>query len=138
MPSEKIAVIVAINADDGSPLTVANQAYDVVGPALLKATRLPEAAKPEPDPEWQRYVGLYADPWGWEYEVLILGGDLVIYDYAHPPYDDASSGFSRLIPIDGSTFRRPNNELLTFELDEDGNVVRIKRNNNYLFPEEKE
>jgi CubicO group peptidase (beta-lactamase class C family) len=138
VPSEKIAVIVAINADDGSPLTVANQAYDVVGPALLKATRLPEAAKPEPDREWQRYVGLYADPWGWEYEVLILGGDLVIYDYAYPPYDDASSGFSRLIPIDGSTFRRPNNELLTFELDEDGNVVRIKRNNNYLFPEEKE
>ncbi len=137
VPSEKIAVIVAINADDGSPLTVANQAYDVVGPALLKATRLPEAAKPEADPEWQRYVGLYADPWGWEYEVLILGGDLVIYDYAYPPYDDASSGFSRLTPIEGSTFRRPNNELLTFELDEDGNVVRIKRNNNYLFPKEK-
>jgi len=137
VPSEKIAVIVAINADDGSPLTVANQAYDVVGPALLKATRLPEAAKPEADPEWQRYVGLYADPWGWEYEVLILGGDLVIYDYAYPPYDDASSGFSRLTPIEGSTFRRPSNELLTFELDEDGNVVRIKRNNNYLFPKEK-
>ena len=136
VPSEKIAVIVAINADDGSPFTVARQAYSVIAPPLLKATRSPEAPKPEADPEWQRYVGLYADPWGWEYEVLILGGELVMYGYDYPPWDNAATGYTRLTPVEGSTFRRPNNELVSFELDEDGDVIRIKRNNNYLFPKE--
>jgi len=137
VPSEKIAVIVALNADDGSPFTVAKQAYKTIGPALLKATREPEAPKRDADPAWQSYVGLYADPWGWEYEVLILGGNLVMYGYDYPPYDDASSGFTRLTPVKGSTFRRPDNELVTFELDEDGKVERIKRRNDYIFPKEK-
>jgi D-alanyl-D-alanine carboxypeptidase len=137
VPDEKIAVIVAINADDGSPATVARQAYDVIAPSLVNATRKPEAPKLEADPAWRRYVGLYADPWGWEYEVLILNGELLIYGYDYPPYNDASSGYTSLTPVEGSTFRRPDNDLVTFELDDDGNVLRIKRNNNYLFPEEK-
>jgi len=133
-PGEKIAVIVAINADDGSPLTVARQAYDAIAPSILRATQKPEAPKPEVDPAWQRYVGLYADPWGWEYEVVILNGELVIYGYDYPPYNDATYGYSSLTPVEGSTFRRPNKDLVTFELDENGNVVRVKRNNNYIFP----
>ncbi len=137
VPDEKIAVIVAINADDGSPATVARQAYSVIAPAILKATRQPSEPKPEMDPEWQRYVGLYSDPWGWEYEVLILDGELVIYGYDYPPWDNASTGYSKLTPVAGPTFRRPNKELLTFEVDENGDVFRIKRNNNYLFPKEK-
>jgi hypothetical protein len=134
VPSEKVAVIVATNADDGIPYSIAKQAYDVVGPALLKATRRPEAPKREADPAWQRYVGLYADPWGWEEEVLILGGELVMYEHYYPPYDDASSGYTRLTPVEGSTFRRPDNELVTFELGEDGQVVRIKKRYDYLYP----
>jgi len=137
VPSEKIAVIVAINTDDGSPATVARQAYDVVAPAILKATKKPAAPAPEADPEWQRYVGLYADPWGWEYEVLILNGEIVMYGYDYPPHSDASWGYTPLTPVEGTTFRRPNKDPVTFELDEDGTVVRIKRNNNYLFPKEK-
>lgn len=137
VPSEKIAVIVAINADDGSPYTVARQAYSVFAPPIRAATRKPSPPKPEADPLWQRYVGLYADPWGWEYRVLILGGDLVIYGYDYPPWDNASTGYTELAPVEGSTFRLPDNEVLTFELDERGDVVRIKRNNNYLFPKPK-
>jgi CubicO group peptidase (beta-lactamase class C family) len=137
VPNEKIAVIVAINADNGSPLTVARQAYDVIAPAILEATRKPPASAPVADPEWQRYVGLYADPWGWEYEVLILGGELVMYGYDYPPWENASTGYTRLEPVEGTTFRRPNKDLVTFELDEEGNVIRVKRNNNYLFPKEK-
>ena len=136
VPSEKIAVVVAINADDGSPYPFTSQAYEVVGPALLKATREPAAPKPEMDPAWQSYLGLYTDPWGWEYEVLILGGELVMYGYNYPPSDNASSGFTRLTPIEGSTFRMPDNELVTFELDENGKVERIKKRSDYLFPKE--
>ena len=117
VPSEKIAVIVAINADDGSPYTVALQAYYVFAPPILAATRKPAPPKPEADPAWQRYVGLYSDPWGWEYRVMILGGDLVIYGYDYPPWEDASTGYSELTPVEGSTFRRSDNEVVTFELD---------------------
>ena len=137
VPSEKIAVIVAINADDGSPATVARQAYQSIAPAILKATKKPAAPKAEADPEWQRYVGLYADPWGWEYEVLILNGELVMYGYDYPPHRDASLGYTSLTPVEGTTFRRPNKDLVTFELDDAGDVVRVKRNNNYLFPKKK-
>lgn len=136
LPGEKIAVIVAINADDGSPYTVARQAYSVFAPPIREAVREPSPPKPDPDPAWQRYVGRYSDPWGWEYEVLILGGDLVIYGFDYPPWEDAATGYSRLTPVEGSTFRQPNNAMLTFELDSNGDVVRIKRNNNYLFPTE--
>lgn len=136
VPDEKIAVIVAINADDGSPLTVARQAYSVFAPPIREATRKPAPPKPPFDPAWKRYVGLYADPWGWEYEVTILDEALVIYGYDYPPWDDASTGYSELTPVEGTTFMRPNKELLIFELDDNGDVVRIKRNNNYLFPKE--
>jgi hypothetical protein len=137
VPGEKIAVIVAINADDGSPYTVALQAYSVFAPPILAATKKPSPKKPETDPAWQRFVGLYADPWGWEYQVMILGGDLVIYGYDYPPWEDASTGYTELTPVEGSTFRRSDNEVVTFELDSNGDVIRIKRNNNYLYPKEK-
>ncbi len=135
VPEEKIAVIAVLNADDRSPSLFSRQAYEVVGPALLKATR-PEtvAKKPVEDPAWQNYVGLYSDPWGWEYEILILGGKLVEFGYEYPPDESASAGYTTLIPVEGATFRRPDNEGMTFELDDDGAVIRIKRRNDYIFP----
>jgi hypothetical protein len=68
---------------------------------------------------------------------MILGGELVMYGYDYPPWENASTGYTTLTPVEGSTFRRPNKDLVTFELDDAGNVVRVKRNNNYLFPKEK-
>ena len=135
VPEEKVAVIAILNADDRSPGLFSRQAYEVVGPELMKATR-PEttATKTAADPAWENFVGRYADPWGWEYEVLILGGELVMYSPGFPPDDDASSGYTRLTLIEGSTFRRPDNEVVTFELDESGRVERIKRRNDYIFP----
>lgn len=136
VPREKIAVIVSLNADDGTTFSFASQAYKVVGPALLIASKGPAAPKPEADPAWQRYVGLYTDPWGEEYKVLILGGELVMYSYEYPPSENAASGYSKLTPVEGSTFRMPDNELVTFELDDDGKVVRVKRRNDFIFPME--
>jgi CubicO group peptidase (beta-lactamase class C family) len=137
VPDEKIAVMVAINADDGSPYTVALQAYSVFAPPILAAAKKPSPPKPVADPAWQRYVGLYSDPWGWEYEVMILGGKLVIYGYDYPPWNDATTGYTELEPVEGTTFRRPDNELVTFELDANGEVVRIKRDNNFLYPKQR-
>lgn len=135
VPEEKIAVIAVINADDRSPYLFSRQAYEVLGSAILEATRPePVAGKSIADPSWQDFVGLYTDPWGWEYEVLILDGNLVVYGYDYPPDDDASVGYTTLAPVEGTTFRRPDNEKVTFELDDTGAVVRIKRRNDYIFP----
>ena len=60
-----------------------------------------------------------------------------MYGYDYPPYYDASSGYTTLTPVEGATFKRPNNDLVIFELDDSGQVLRIKRNNNYLFPKKK-
>ena len=73
VPSEKIAVIVAANADDADPSSIARKAYDVMAPAIAAATATPEPPRVA-DPAWQRYTGTYTDPWGWEYEVLVLDG----------------------------------------------------------------
>ena len=135
VPEEKVAVITVINADDRSPGLFSRQAYEVVGSAILEATRAKTVTvESVVDPAWRDYVGLYSDPWGWEYEVLILDGHLVVYGFDYPPDDDASVGYTTLTPVEGTTFRRPDNEKVTFELDDSGAVVRIKRRNDYIFP----
>lgn len=39
----------------------------------------------QPDSNWNRYVGTYTDPFGWEAEVMVFNNKLVIYDYSYPP-----------------------------------------------------
>ena len=128
-PSEKIAVIALVNSDDGQPHVFAYEAYEAFG----KADSLPKA-EASPHPEWQPYFGLYADPWEWEYRVLELDGDLVLYDYSYPPANSARSGVTILEPVSEHTFRMPDGDLVVFELDASGAVERIKRRSDYIFP----
>jgi hypothetical protein len=86
------------------------------------------------DPAWESYLGLYSDPWGWEYRVLILGGQLVIYSYDYPPAESAEDGVTRLEPVEGDRFKMAEGEYVIFETDDDDNVVRMKRRTDYLFP----
>lgn len=139
VPDEKIAVIAMLNADDRSPYAFCIQAYNLIGAAVLEAASASAPSRPETfDPAWERFVGVYADPWGWEYEVLVLDGRLVVYGYEYPPDDNAASGYTPLTWVEGTTFKRPDNERLTFELGDDGSVTRIKRRNDYIFPKSSE
>jgi len=134
-PARKMAVIVAINADDGSPGELGFRAYDLLAPAIASAAASPEpSAPPRPDPAWRRYLGTYADPWHWEYEVMVVGGDLVLYARSYPPADDPGEGVTRLEPVAEHTFRMPDGEPLVFELDAAGRVERIRRRHDYLYP----
>lgn len=135
IPSEKIAVIAMTNADDGSPSLFANQAYDLVGDAIRRAVKPP----PEPqvaNPGWRKYLGTYTDPWGWEYQVLISGGQLVMYDHGYPPADEATSGLTRLTHVEGNTFLMEDGENVVFELDDGGRVERVRRRYEFLTPVE--
>lgn len=133
VPSEKIAVVAMTNADDASPSPFSEQAYEVVGPVLVEAVT-PQPPERKADPAWEKYLGVYSDPWGWEYRVLVLDDQLVMYDHDYPPVEDAADAVTRLTPVAEHTFRMSDGELVVFELDDDGKVERIKRRYDYIYP----
>ncbi len=133
VPSEKVAVIVATNADDGSPSQFSTRAYDLLGAAIAQATTPEPKAKPF-DSAWRQYLGTYADPWGWEYQVMILHQELVMYEHSYPPEDSPTGGLTRLEPVSEHTFRMSDGELVVFEINNQGAVERIKRRFDYIYP----
>lgn len=132
-PAAKLAILAITNADDGSPGFFTSRIYDVLAPAVDKATA---QSPPEPrkDPAWHRYVGRYTDPWHWEYQVRILDGQLVMYGHNYPPDGNPEGGVDRLVPVAEHTFRLGDGELVVFELDEQGKVERIRRRYEILLP----
>ncbi|MCH9650621.1 MAG: beta-lactamase family protein [Deltaproteobacteria bacterium] len=152
VPKEKLGVIAMTNADDGSPSQFSYQVYDALGPAILSALEAPspegsgvpkpldsgashqETARKAPA-DWQRYVGKYEDPWGWQYEVLVLGDRLAVYEHNYPPEESSTSSLTRLEPIGEHRFRLPDGESMVFELDAKGRVERIQRRYEYLYPQ---
>jgi CubicO group peptidase (beta-lactamase class C family) len=133
VPREKIAVIAMTNADDARPHSFTYEAYDVVGPPIVEATA-PEVQEKELDPAWKSFLGVYTDPWGWKEEVMILDGQLILYSYSYPPDENADSGITPLTHVEGTTFKRPDGELVVFELGEDGTVERLKKRYEYFYP----
>jgi CubicO group peptidase (beta-lactamase class C family) len=133
-PERDIAVIAFTNADDASPGFFARQAFDLVGRPLAAAAAPAAPPVREPDPAWQRYLGIYSDPWNWEYQVLVLGGGLVMYDHAYPPEEDPESAVTTLTPAGAHTFRMPDGEMVVFEMGEDGSVLRLRRRYEILLP----
>jgi CubicO group peptidase (beta-lactamase class C family) len=130
---EKIAVLVMTNSDDGNPGSYVRQAFRYVAPAIKKAAS-PEKKPPALDPAWKKYAGLYRSPWG-DTQVLEHGGELVAID---PTSDDPLDGVSRLTPVRSGVFRLESKrggaavgELVSFEEDSQGRVVRIKVGDNY-------
>ena len=136
-PDKKIAVIVMSNAEDGSPSFFANKIFDLLAPAILKAVA-PEPQVAKFDPVWKKYVGKYADPTDWEYEVMILNDALVLYGYDYPPEENPAAGLIQLTPEGAHRFRMTgengDGELLIFEFDSDGEVKRIKKGENFIYP----
>lgn len=136
-PEDKIGVIVMSNAEDGSPSFFANKIFDVVAPAIKKATE-PSAKIAEHNPEWKKYVGKYSDPFEWESEVMILNNELVLYGFSYPPDENPKDGITELTPEGEHTFRMTgengNGELLIFEMDSNDRVKRVKVGENFIYP----
>ena len=137
-PKEKVAVIVMVNADDGVPGFFAGRALSMLAPVIAKLTAAPPPAAPKADPVWQKYVGTYTDPSGWDTKVMIMNEKLVMYGYSYPPEDDPSGAIAELTPEGNGVFRLGGDdgsgELVIFELGPDGKVVRIKAEENFLYP----
>lgn len=136
-PKEKVAVIVMVNADDGEPGFFAARAMSMLAPAIAKITAVP-APPAKFDPAWQKYVGTYTDPSGWETKVLIMDNTLMMYGLSYPPEDDPMGSLSELVFEREGVFRvggeDGSGELVYFEMGPDGKVARIKAEENYLVP----
>ena len=107
-----------------------------MAPAILESTRVAER-RPEPEGGWSRYVGRYRTPWS-DSQVLILDGELVVINPTEP---DPMPGLIKLIPVGEHVFRMQSKdgylshgELVVFDLDHDGSVVRMKSGENYANP----
>lgn len=137
IPKEKIGVIVLTNADDGTPGFFAQKVLKLLSPIIEKAVT-PEAPVAEPDPAWNKYVGLYTDPSWFDTEVMILNNKLVMNGYSYPPEEDPVGEIVELTPEGENTFRMTgengNGELVVFELDDNDIVVRVKVGENYIYP----
>ena len=133
VPEARVGVVIMVNASDVSPYVFSYEALDLVGSAIAASTRVVED-DPVTDPSWQRYLGLYSDPWGWEYRVLLLSDRLILYSHDYPPSESAEEGVTHLEQVEGDTFRMSEGEFVTFEMDERGRVARIKRRTDYLYP----
>lgn len=134
-PASKIAVIAMVNADDASPNDFANQALDVLGPAIRASTPAPDVARfLVTTDQLARYTGLYTDPWDWRYRVIVKDGTLHFYEHDYPPSDRAESNLNRLEPIAEHTFRMGDGENVVFEMAADGTVERVRRRYEYLTP----
>jgi len=136
-PEEKTAVVVLINADDAAPGRFSGRALAMLGPAIQQALRA-DAPPAPPAQAWNRYLGAYRDPWGWQTDVLVYRGRLVLYDYSYPPEEDPTQVLTELTPEGEHTFRMTGNngsgERAIFELGPDGEVVRLKVGENYTYP----
>jgi CubicO group peptidase (beta-lactamase class C family) len=132
--ARKLGVAVLTNADDAAPGPFARRALDMVGTAIDGPPAPP--AEKRPDPAWSRYLGTYTDPWGWEFEVLLLDGELALYEHNYPPDEDPGASVSRLTPVSGEphAFVMGDGERLTFVLDADGSVRHMQRRYDILTP----
>ena len=84
-------------------------------------------------------MGKYRAFWA-DYAVLVMNGKLVLID---PTEQDPTASMLTLTPVAEHTFRIDGEgfgelgELVVFELGANGEVVRIKLGENYVYPQDK-
>ena len=131
-PTENVGVVVFTNGGDGNPGRYVNKAFEWIAPAIVRAAASPTPAAAA-DPSWTQYVGMYRSRGG-ERQVMVINEELVVIS---PLSDNPMTGKSILRPLDEHTFRiegtggGPHGELARFELDADGNVLRLYMGVNY-------
>jgi D-alanyl-D-alanine carboxypeptidase len=121
----KIGVIALVNANDGDPDRFVDQAFSLVAPALARAAAKPALPKVA-DPAWEKFTGKYY----WknsEDEIMVLDGELcLVTPDAESPWETRT----RLEPVAENAFLMHGGyapgEVLTFEVDANGKVVRYR------------
>jgi len=132
-PKKKIAVIFMANSLGISAGGYARGIYHIIQPAILAAQDTSGKEK-STDNKLLKYTGTYTyDPWGGEGVVIPWKGGLSM---AFFPDDNPPTDLMKLKHIKDNLFHRvrddgESGEEIEFILDENGNVVSIKRHSNY-------
>jgi CubicO group peptidase (beta-lactamase class C family) len=127
-PQDKIATTFMTNGRRVSASGFARTAYDIVAPAIRSAVK---GGGDPPDPELERFTGLYSRPLGTESVVLTWKGQLVVIGL---PTSDPLGGMTKLRHVEGGSFRRIRSdgelgEEYLFEEDADGAMRYWVHNN---------
>ncbi len=130
-PQEQFAAIFMTNAQGVNTGLYTRAAYEVVAPAIAAALSSDEYEAP--DPILSTYVGRYERPLGGETEVIVWQGKLAMLSL---PTENPLNALAKLKHLGEHTFQRIRDdgelgEKLTFEIGDDGKVVRVWRNNQY-------
>ena len=136
-PEFKFGVIVLTNADDGNPRLYTSKAFEFLFPAIKRATESFITIS-EPDPDWNQYTGVYT----WknsDIEISILNNKLTMI---LPEEDNPLKSRITLEPVSKHMFRAfpaqwhysLNGEIMTFEFNEEGEIVRFGNANFYWIP----
>ena len=132
-PKTEIAVICMANASGVSVGKYAQGIHKIISKAIQAAQDNPDQSEPT-DPSLLKYAGTYTDdPWGGESTVIPWEGGLglVYLPSTTPPTD-----ITKLRHIKDNHFKRirKNGDIgedIIFVLDDEGNVVSMKRHSNY-------
>jgi hypothetical protein len=131
-PEERVATIVMANTFDTDAHALAQQAYQLVGPAIKAAVADSTPPRP-PHAELDRYLGSYST-FGGELEVIRWEGGLATM---RVPSDDPVRSITKYRQTGEHTFRAVRSdgalgETLTFDLDQNGRPFLLRTN--YLMP----
>ena len=124
-----IGLVLLTNALGSMPLKYIKQGYRTILPEFIKVT---EKAKAEPDPAWQKFLGIYASDWGFE-KVIIRENQLQIIslDFVDdPPVILEPTDTENVFTLQE---RGQSNETACFELGKDGTVEKLWIRNEYMF-----
>jgi CubicO group peptidase (beta-lactamase class C family) len=130
-PRDKIAVIFMTNGQGTSTGMYSNATFDAIAPAVAAALESPGEGKAL-DPALEKFVGRYERPLGGESHVLPWKGGLAVLSL---PSSNPTNSLTRLKHMGDNIFRRIRGdddlgEEVVFELDADGEVVRMWRHSN--------
>lgn len=132
-PEDKIAAIALTNSNDSEPSKVIDGIFNWVAPRILEAMPKPKPAQVD---GLERYAGKYRT-YSNLTNVMLHDGGLVLFS---PLEEDPFAAAAKLIPEGEHTFRVEaangfglHGEKVTFELNPDGTVYRMKTGANYAY-----
>ncbi len=132
-PQEKFAAIFMTNAQGVSTRMYTEQAYDILAPVIAEVMASPEEVQ-KSDAKLLQYTGQYERPLGGETVVLIWKGELAMLSL---PTQNPLDSLTKLKHVRDQIFRRIRDdeelgEEIVFEVGDDGRVIRLWRNSNYV------
>lgn len=134
-PDNKIGIVVMTNADDATPSYFADNIFRILTQEMKTVSK---TMNPAILNQWSNYQGSYTDPWDWQYKIMVIDHRLFLYEYDYPPQDNPLNSMTQLIYFKPNYYQLSTNhgagQSFIFEMDDNNNVIRIKKGENYIFP----